>query len=326
MATKKQLTLTTIALGSILFCNFRAEDAGFAEGSEPFEVLYVKAEQGNETARQKFAEAMDMLSARAKQGDAEAQYQLGCCYLLSPQVDGSKVDFVKVAEWFTKSAEQGYAQAQYHLGLFYLGGTGVERDVAKGIEWLAKSAAQGDDNAQYILGVLYLRGDNSAYDEASIIIQAIVEAANQGNTQAKFAVGLTFLMGSDNLETERDATVAFKWFRKSAEQGNTHTQRIIGMCYEKGIGTTKDIDEANKWYAKATGRQADETEKIAEAEPDKGTIGQKVSEETPPPSMPDNTSMTNEGEKQHRYRLYAIVGLFAAFVIGAMAWKATNHK
>ena len=272
---------------------------------------------------------MDKLTIKAKQGNAEAQYRLGSFYLFIPQVDGSKVDFAKVAECFTEAANRGHIQAQYNLGLFYLGGTGVDRDITRGIEWITKSAMQGDDNAQYVLGMLYLRGDNSDNDEAGAILQVIVDAAGQGNTQAKFVLGLAFLMGSDKLGTERDATAAFEWFRKSAEQGNAHTQRIIGMCYEKGVGVVKDIDEANKWYAKAVGLQTDGTEEIAETESSQGKTAQEPIEELlPPPATFGDTNATIKGETQHYYWHYVLVGFFSTIaIVGTiLAWRCLRRK
>jgi TPR repeat protein len=44
---------------------------------------------------------------------------------------------------------------------------------------------------------------------------------------------------------------AFKWFKKSAAQGNTDAISNLAECYELGEGVKKDIPEALKWYGKA---------------------------------------------------------------------------
>ena len=70
-------------------------------------------------------EAMVMRYTKAaKQGDAEAQYNLGMCY---GKGKGVKQDYQKAVEWLTKAAEQELAAAQYILGNCYYGGEGVER-------------------------------------------------------------------------------------------------------------------------------------------------------------------------------------------------------
>ena len=53
----------------------------------------------------------------AKDGDMEAQFNLGNAYLFGKGVDKN---FVEAAKWYTKAAEQGHVKAQYNLGWMYL--------------------------------------------------------------------------------------------------------------------------------------------------------------------------------------------------------------
>ncbi|MDO4993227.1 MAG: SEL1-like repeat protein, partial [Prevotellaceae bacterium] len=78
----------------------------------------------------------------AKQGDAEAQYQLGVMYEYGRGVER---DYEKSLEWFTKSAEQGNMKAQGELGGKYKSGRGVECDIEKAVYWYIKSAEQGNE-------------------------------------------------------------------------------------------------------------------------------------------------------------------------------------
>lgn len=39
---------------------------------------------------------------------------------------------------------------------------------------------------------------------------------------------------------------------KMAKQGDAEAQYKVGQMYEKGIGVTKDISEAQQWYQKAS--------------------------------------------------------------------------
>ena len=76
----------------------------------------------------------------AKQGDAEAQYNLGGMYV---QGRGVRQDDAQAVQWYRKAAEQGQAEAQYNLGVMYEEGQGVStnRKVAK--EWFGKACDNG---------------------------------------------------------------------------------------------------------------------------------------------------------------------------------------
>lgn len=55
---------------------------------------------------------MKDLSARAEQGDADAQYKLGKCY---KHGDGVDVNRKESAKWFRMAAENGHGDAPYCL-------------------------------------------------------------------------------------------------------------------------------------------------------------------------------------------------------------------
>lgn len=70
-------------------------------------------------------EELEQLKRDAEQGDAEAQYQLGCCYANGL---GVEIDMVEAVRWFALAAEQGVALAQHALGNCYYYGYGVDYD------------------------------------------------------------------------------------------------------------------------------------------------------------------------------------------------------
>jgi len=43
----------------------------------------------------------------------------------------------------------------------------------------------------------------------------------------------------------------FQVQRAQAMKGDAHAQYYLGEMYEQGLGTSQNIDEAFKWYAKA---------------------------------------------------------------------------
>ena len=60
---------------------------------------------------------------------------------------GQKDHLPGTFEFYTLAAEQGNAMAQYNLGCMYVNGNGVNQSLAKAREWLIKAAAQGQENA-----------------------------------------------------------------------------------------------------------------------------------------------------------------------------------
>ena len=110
----------------------------------------------------------DALRARAEQGEAEAQYELGClndvgCLdesVLSKGLDLEidALDDAEAARWYRLAAEQGHAAAQSRLGDFHEFGYGVSQDYAEAVRWHRSAAEQGDADAQFNLGVMYAIG------------------------------------------------------------------------------------------------------------------------------------------------------------------------
>ncbi|MCH5180405.1 MAG: sel1 repeat family protein [Erysipelotrichales bacterium] len=44
---------------------------------------------------------------------------------------------------------------------------------------------------------------------------------------------------------------ATEWYMKAAEYDNVTAQIYLGICYENGLGVTKDYKRASEWYLKA---------------------------------------------------------------------------
>ena len=79
----------------------------------------------------------------AKQGNVDAQYNLGVMYAIGQDVPQ---DDAQAVQWYRKAAEQGDAEAQYNLGLMYYKGEGVRQDLALAQEWFGKACQNGNQN------------------------------------------------------------------------------------------------------------------------------------------------------------------------------------
>ena len=50
---------------------------------------------------------------------------------------------------------------------------------------------------------------------------------------------------------QQDDNIAFKWYTKSANQGNDEAQYCLGLAYYNGEGVVKDHKLAVKWFTEA---------------------------------------------------------------------------
>ena len=82
--------------------------------------------------------------AAAEKGNADAQCNLGYCYI---QGKGVKKNESEAVRWYTLSAKQGNANAQYNLGICYENGRGVEKNESEAVRWYTLAAKQGLVNA-----------------------------------------------------------------------------------------------------------------------------------------------------------------------------------
>ena len=199
------------------------------------------------------AEAVKWFRKAAEQGHAIAQYNLGLCYA---NATGVTEDLAEAVKWYLKSAEQGYARAQDGLGVCYYSGAGVTKDLAEAVKWYRKAAEQGNEQAVAALKELRLNPSQASLTPGStknyskLPFDEVRKAAEQGNAEAQFYLGFYYEQGV-GVGVTKDLAEAAKWYRKAAEQGHAIAQYNLGVFYAQGAGVTKDLAEAVKWFRKA---------------------------------------------------------------------------
>ena len=99
----------------------------------------------------KDANEVESIAAKAKSGDAFAQYELGIRYFNG---DGVQKDWVKSVKWWRKAAEQNLAAAQNALAGSQLHGYGTKKSETEACKWYALAAAQGIESAKTNLGII----------------------------------------------------------------------------------------------------------------------------------------------------------------------------
>ena len=91
-----------------------------------------------------YATALKEWTPLAKQGYAQAQYNLGIMYEAGR---GVLQNYQTAVKWYTLAAEQGYAQAQNNLGLMYGNGEGVLQNYIYAHMWFNIAASSGREDA-----------------------------------------------------------------------------------------------------------------------------------------------------------------------------------
>ena len=61
---------------------------------------------------------------------------------------GVKQSYEKAVEWYAKAAKQGQTDAQFNLGFMYANGHGVKQSDSDAIRWYGMAAKQGMEIAQ----------------------------------------------------------------------------------------------------------------------------------------------------------------------------------
>ena len=195
--------------------------------------------------------------AKAKAGDAEAQFSVATAYRNGL---GVPKDQVKSVSWLRKSAEQDLPYAQYDLGLCYSLGKGVTKDDAQAAAWYHKAASQGQSDAMRALAMLYDEGKGVQKDTKQAF-ELFSKAALEGDAYSQFQLGIDYGFGYQG--AKQDENVAAEWFRKSAEQG------IVGAQVNLAMHLHNQPEEVYYWLSLAaphlTGDTLDRIAKVRDA-------------------------------------------------------------
>lgn len=115
---------------------------------------------------------MKAMRAKAEQGDAVAQYNLGVRFRTG--VDVAK-DEAEARAWYLKAAEQGHPVAQFDLGMMYFRGQGGEQDLVEAHAWWNISGAFGNAGARRNLAALERQMTDEQKDAALKLAQERLE-------------------------------------------------------------------------------------------------------------------------------------------------------
>jgi hypothetical protein len=210
-----------------------------------------------------------LLLEDAKQGNVEAQFNLGIAYSHQPS------SYSEAIYWWCQATLQGHAKALFCLGEFYLYGRGVILNYEHALKCYQEAAALGNDDARHKLN------ENEEEIKRLIITREYQKAvlwsklANRKNLEAQYEqsktvkaqyeLALMFERGegvyknSDRaLELwceaakQEHSESKYRLWHKEAERGNIKAQYRLGNAYFKGEGNKKtDETKAIEWWQKA---------------------------------------------------------------------------
>ncbi|EBY6715910.1 sel1 repeat family protein [Salmonella enterica subsp. enterica serovar Kottbus] len=170
------------------------------DGDPGARVLYARwlAETGS------VAQARSILTPLAEQGNAQAQYRLGCLLMADRTPESREAAVNRM----TRAATAGLAVAQRTLGDWLLNGTAGTRQPAEALAWYRKAAEQGDAPAQNAVGSALSAGRGTLRDlkEATVWYR---KAAEQGDALAALNLGNAYWTGTG---VRANAGVAMAWY------------------------------------------------------------------------------------------------------------------
>ncbi|CAG8672331.1 4450_t:CDS:2 [Racocetra fulgida] len=165
------------------------------------------------------------------------------------------------------------------LGLFYNWGIGTDKIDAESFDLFLNAATKGNVIAQYFVGRCYEVGWNTKksikeaiewynkaigdecpaaecmlgnyyYKNGEYIraFKLLESAVKKGNITAMHTLGLCYQKGRG---TSANMAEGFKLFEKAAKMGLPSSQYELGQCYESGKGTKVNLEKALDWYQKA---------------------------------------------------------------------------
>jgi len=105
--------------------------------------------------------------------------------------------------------------------------------------------------AQYKLGHAYEFAQAPFPFDPLLSVQYYSLASQQGEIEADMALSKWFLCGAEG-SFDKDEGLAFTFAEKAARKGLPSAEFALGYYAEVGVGGSKDIEVARKWYTRAS--------------------------------------------------------------------------
>jgi hypothetical protein len=176
---------------------------------------------------------------KARQGDTEAQWQVGLTY-------AKLGDPARALPMLQSAAGAGQPRAATLLGWLHEDGRGTERSVEEAKRWYRFAAEQGEADAMAALGRLLLQ--EKLPEARAAARQLFRRAAELKDPDGQYYLGWMLTEAAGDLQ---DDVQAYGWFVKAARQGHIGAQLAVATHLLTGRGVAVDTKAAGEWLLRA---------------------------------------------------------------------------
>jgi hypothetical protein len=135
---------------------------------------------------------VDTLRVHAKNGKANAQYELGVLYFEGIVLTQN---FDEAFKLFKAASDKKHIDAQVMLALCYKNGSGTTKNLKEAVKLFTDAANKKNTKAQYNLGVLYYNGEGVAANNKEAV-KWFKLASEAGHYEAQSNLGLCYYEGT----------------------------------------------------------------------------------------------------------------------------------
>lgn len=185
------------------------------------------------------------LEENARTGNTETRLKLAYAYFKGDIVPH---DPARAIYWFEQCAAESW-DACYTAAMSYKDGKFVTKNLTKMARCFEIGAVAGIPKAMFHYAKCYVNGEGVAPDSEKSLFW-LKKAAENGYVTAMDDLAMRYRWGSPSEINFEDA---FEWQFKAAtspEAGDAEWF-FLGDFYACGIGTSKDIDSAMRWWKRA---------------------------------------------------------------------------
>jgi TPR repeat protein len=164
--------------------------------------------------------------ARAKTGDADAQYRLAMIYANGIRPNQ---DLARAVVWFGKAAAAGVVDAQYNLATLYDRGFGVPQDLNEALKWYRSAADHDHPIAEHNLALAYTQG-LAVPRNFSLAAELFRRAAEQGYVPAMVNLAIFYQKGKGIAASQINS---YAWYRAAAQRGDAEARTIAAALAQQ---------------------------------------------------------------------------------------------
>lgn len=122
--------------------------------------------------------------------------------------------------------------------------------VAMSFLLIAQASVFANQSGFYTEQITALEGTNDERSISEILekSKSFEELLKKGDPRTQYEIGKRFYQGK---VVPKNLPEAYKWIKKSADQGHYPAQNLLGLMYSYGLGMKSDPEKAIYWYTLA---------------------------------------------------------------------------